>query len=73
MGKVIFSDDIYICTASMPHGAIDKTGTRNNPQVPELCYKNRETVAIGLKFLLYEPIMCRTLYRTLPCKVKRFI
>ena len=51
MGKVIFSDDIYICTASMPHGAIDKTGTWNNPEVPELCYKNRETVFVLLGYL----------------------
>ena len=51
MGKVIFSDDIYICTASMPHGAIDKTGTRNNSEVPELCYKNRETVFVLLGYL----------------------
>ena len=50
MGKVIFSDDIYICTASMPHGAIDKTGTRNIPEVPELCYKNRETVFVLLGY-----------------------
>ena len=51
MGKVIFSDDIYICTASMPHRAIDKTGTRNNSEVPELCYKNRETVFVLLGYL----------------------